>query len=560
MRPPDDLHRLTMPDTLRPEAPPSAFAPFANRRYRGYWLTGLAGNFGWLIQSVGAAWLMATIGGSPSMVGLVQTSIAVPMMLFALPAGAVADAFGKRTIIIWAQLALFLVSAVLAVAAYLDLLSPWSLLAFTFLIGSAKAMSHPGWQSMVSEIVERAQLPQAIALNSVGFNLARTMGPALGGVLVATVGAFAAFAVNAIANLWVVFVARGWPAGERKAGLPPEPVGAAILAGLRFVALSPNMLVVMARGAIFNFAGISVMALMPLVARDLLGGDSRTYGLLLGAFGLGAVGGAFAANRLSRRLSPEWRVRLGFALFALGTFGLGESPWLWLSILSAMLTGACWLVTLSTLNTTVQMSSPRWIVSRCLALYQTSIFGGSAAGGLLWGLIADHGSLRLSLTVSAVVMGLGAVAGLVLKLRDFDAATVDIHAPWTAPETRLDILPKSGPILCETQYRVPVANEDAFLAAMAERRQARLRRGARRWTLSRDLLDPELWTERFKTATWLDMQRMHLRRSVSEAQMTERLRALIDPSVPLRLHYHLVRDPAVEARPEDGHIRPPMES
>ncbi|MCB1388016.1 MAG: MFS transporter [Rhodobacteraceae bacterium] len=538
-----------------PEVAPSALAPFRNPRYRAYWLTGLAANFGWLIQGVGAAWLMALIGGSPSMVGLVQTSIAVPMMLFALPAGAVADALGKRTIILWSQVLLFVFSATLAAAAYFGLLAPWSLLLFTFLVGSGKALNNPGWQTMASELVTREELPQAIALNSVGFNLARTMGPAVGGVLVATVGAFAAFLVNALANLWVVFVARKWPAGERRTGLPPEPVGGAILAGLRYVALSPNMLVVMARGAIFNFAGISVMALMPLVARDLIGGDSRTYGLLLGAFGLGAVVGAFVSNRLARRLSPEWRVRLGFALFALATFGLGESRTLLLSIPAAMLAGGCWLMTLSTLNTTVQMSAPRWVVSRCLALYQTAIFGGSAAGGLLWGLIADHGSLTLSMTGSAAVMALGAAAGLVLSLRDFDAASVDIHAPWTAPESRLDILPKSGPMLCEIEYRVPAANEAAFLAAMAQRRRARLKRGARRWTLSRDLTDPEHWTERFKTATWIDMQRMHLRRSVSEAQLSQQLRELTDPSLPMKLRYQLVRDPAAEARPEDGLVR-----
>lgn len=535
---------------------PSALAPFRNRRYLGYWLTGLAGNFGWLIQGVGAAWLMALIGGSPAMVGLVQTSIAVPMMLFALPAGAVADALGKRTIVLWSQALLFLFSAALAIAAYLELLTPWSLLAFTFLVGSGKALNNPGWQTMASEIVSREDLPQAIALNSVGFNLARTLGPAIGGVLVATIGAFVAFAVNAVANLAVIFVARTWPAGERRAGLPPEPVGGAILAGLRYVALSPNMLVVMARGGIFNFSGIAVMALMPLVARDLLGGDSRTYGLLLGAFGLGAVAGAFTVNRLLHRLGPEGRVRTGFALFALAALGLGLSRVLVFSALAAMLAGACWLITLSTLNTNVQMSAPRWVVSRCLALYQTAIFAGSAAGGLLWGALAENDSTAISLMVSAAVMALGAVAGLVLPVRAFDAGKVDIHAPWTAPPTRLDLLPKSGPVLASIEYRVTRRNEAAFLTAMAERRQARLRRGARRWMLTRDLADPEHWTEQFKTATWLDMQRMHLRRSVAEAQLSERLRDLVDPSLPPTLRYQLVRDPSAAPRPEDGLVRP----
>jgi len=532
--------------------PVSTFAPFANRRFLAYWLTGLGSNFGWLIQMVGASWLMTQVSGDPWMVALVQTSVAVPVMLFALPAGAAADALGRRTVVLWSQSVLLVFSVALALAAWLGLLTPWVLLGFTFLVGSAKAVNNPGWQTMASELVERPLLPQAIALNSVGFNLARTVGPAIGGFIVATVGAFAAFVVNALANIGVIFVARRWPRAERNPDLPPEAVGTAIVAGLRYVAMSTPILVVLARGAIFNFGGISVMALMPLVARDLLQGGAELFGILLGAFGLGAVVGALGGNRVLRRFGLEARVRIGFTVFALAALGLALSRDLSLSLLAAMFAGASWLLTLSTFNASVQMSAPRWVVSRCLALYQTACFAGMAGGGMLWGSVASRASISESLAWSAAVMLAGAAAGLLIGMRESDAGTVDIDPPFRVPDTQLDLTPNSGPILTLIEYRVPAANETAFRAAMIERRRARLRQGARAWSLSRDIAHPDIWFERYKSASWAQTQRARARRSVADAQLAQRVRDLCDPDHPPVLRYELVRQPGAAPRPEDG--------
>ncbi|MFN4099011.1 MAG: MFS transporter [Pararhodobacter sp.] len=533
-------------------APVATFAPFGNRKFLAYWLTGLGSNFGWLIQMVGASWLMTQLSGDPWMVALVQTSVAVPVMLFALPAGAAADALGRRTVVLWSQSFLLVFSVALALAAWMGMLTPWVLLGFTFLIGSAKAVNNPGWQTMASELVERPLLPQAIALGSIGFNLARTVGPAIGGLIVATVGASAAFVVNAFANIGVIFVARRWPRPERNPALPPEAVGAAIVAGLRYVAMSTPILVVLARGAIFNFGGISVMALMPVVARDLLQGGAELYGILLGAFGLGAVIGALAGNRLLHPFGLETRVRIGFTLFAVGALGLALSRDLPLSLLASMVAGASWLLTLSSFNTSVQMSAPRWVVSRCHALYQTACFAGMAAGGMLWGSIASRASISESLAWSAGVMLAGAAAGLLIGMRETDADTVDIDAAFRVPDTRLDLTPTSGPILTLIEYHVPAENENAFRAAMVERRRTRLRQGARYWTLSRDIARPEIWCERYKSANWAQTQRARARRSVADAQLTQRVRDLCDPAQPPVIRYELVRQPAAAPRPEDA--------
>jgi len=527
----------------------STFGPLRNRGFLAYWLTGLSGNFGWLIQMVGASWLMASIGGTPEQIALVQSSVALPVMLFALPAGAIADALGRRSIVLCSQGFLLMVSTLLALFAWLGLLSPASLLAFTFLVGAGKALNNPGWQTMATEIVPREMLPDAISLTSLGFNIARTVGPALGGLLVASFGAFAAFSVNALSNLGVILVARRWPKTRQGGDMPPESLPGAIAAGIRYMLLSPNLMRVQLRAAVFNLAAISLMALMPLVARDLLGGGPRVYGLMLGAFGAGGVGGAMLNARLGRRFDTENQVRGGFALFALAVLAIASSHRIAPAMAAAALAGASWLVTLAAFNTTVQMSSPRWVVGRCHALYQTACFAGNAAGSWLWGWIATHHSIAVSLRISAAVLFLGAALGLLLRIRDFAPAGVEVHAPWRAPETSLDVLAKSGPVIATVAFRIPPADEAEFLALMARRRKGRMRAGARDWMLSRDMAQPDLWFERFKAPTWIDMQRLHQRRTVAEAGISDRLRALdrSGDGKP-RISYELARVPGLSAR------------
>jgi len=522
----------------------SPFAPFRNRRYLVYWLTGLSANFGWLIQLVGASWLMTSIGGGPELVALVQTAVALPIMLFSLPAGAISDALGRRTMVLWSQSFLLVVSTMLAVFAWMEVLTPWLLLAFTFLVGSGKALNNPGWQTMVSELMPREELPPAIAMNSVGFNIARSVGPAIGGVIVAAIGAFAAFAVNAVANLGVIFVARRWPKPVRDRNLPPETVGAAMMAGLRYVALSPTLLLVILRGAVFNFTAIAVMALMPLVARDLLQGGPQVFGFLLGAFGVGAVIGALNIARLKSRLSLEALVRIAFVSFAVATATMALSGNQVLSMLASALAGASWLMAMSTFNTTVQMSSPRWVLSRCHAIYQGAAFGANAMGALVWGVVASSVGTDGALIAAAVALIAGAALGLIMSLRELETLGLDPHAPWTPPQPSIDMVRKSGPILTTIEYRIRQEDVPEFLAMMTERRRQRIQDGARRWTLARDIQNPESWIESYKTPTWMEHERFHSRRTVAGAQIGDRIRELHQGPEKPRVRYALVRHPA----------------
>ncbi|MBN9251393.1 MAG: MFS transporter, partial [Mesorhizobium sp.] len=289
----------------------STLAPFRHGIFRAVWTASLASNFGGLIQSVGAAWLMTSITTSSDMVALVQASTALPIMLFSLLSGAIADSFGRRQVMLVAQCFMVTVSILLTVVAYLGLITPWSLLAFTFLIGCGAAFNGPAWQSSVGDMVPRADLPAAVTLNSVGFNIARSVGPAIGGAIVAAAGAAAAFAVNAVSYFGLIIVLARWRPAIPAPLLPRESIASAMAAGLRYVAMSPNIRSVLARAILFGVAASSVPALMPLIARDLVGGGPLTYGLLLGAFGIGAVCGAFASGQLRRRLSVEAIVRLG---------------------------------------------------------------------------------------------------------------------------------------------------------------------------------------------------------------------------------------------------------
>ena len=352
----------------------SVLAPFRYPIFRSVWLANLVSQFGGLIQAVGAAWLMLSIAGSSEMVTLVQTSTTLPVVLFALIAGALADSFDRRRMMLAAQLFMLLVSIALAISAYLGVITPWLLLGLTFLLGSGQAFNAPAWQSSVGMMVPREVLPGAVTMNSMGFNLARSVGPAIGGFIVAAFGAAVAFAINALAYIGIIGVLARWrPAAERRP-LPPERLGTAIQAGLRYVAMSPNISATLLRGFVFGLGASAMTALMPLVARDLIGGGPVTYGILLGGFGAGAVGGALSSQYLRSSLRNESIVQLSLLAFGAAALLTGASRWLLLTIPAMMACGAAWVLALSTFNATVQTSAPRWVVGRALSQYQMVTF------------------------------------------------------------------------------------------------------------------------------------------------------------------------------------------
>jgi MFS family permease len=521
--------------------PASALAPFRHGIFRAVWSASLVSNFGGLIQGVGAAWMMTTIATSPYQVALVQASTTLPIMLFALIAGAIADSFNRRKVMLVAQSFMLVVSALLTLFTWFGWMTPWTLLAFTFLIDSGTALNSPSWQASVGDIVPRAKVPAAVALNSMGFNLTRSVGPAIGGVIVATAGAAAAFAANAVSYIGLIVVLFRWKPNLPEPGLPRESLGSAMGAGLRYVAMSPNIGKVLARGSAFGFSAGAVLALLPLVARDVVKGDALTYGIMLGAFGIGAVGGALISVRLRQLLSSETMVRAAFAGFAVCAFNAAISHNAWQTSAGLLVGGACWVIALSHFNVTVQMSTPRWVVGRVLSVYQTATFGGIALGSWIWGVVADAHGAETALMAAALAMLAGGAIGLFLPLPQQTTLNLDPLNRFKEPMLALDLKPRSGPIAIMIEYVIREEDVAEFLATMAERGRIRRRDGARNWTLARDLENPSVWIEHYHTPTWVEYIRHNRRITHADAVVGERIRALHSGENPPRVRRMIER-------------------
>lgn len=535
----------------------SALAPLSYPVFRTIWTATMASNLGGIMQSVGAAWLMTSLTDSADLVALVQASNTLPVMILALVAGAVADNFDRRKVIFAAQVFMLAVSVVLAVFTYLDMTTPWLLLTLTFLLGCGTAINSPSWQASVGDMVPRHALPSAVALNSVNFNLSRSIGPALGGFLVATAGAAATFLANAVSYLPLVVAIYRWNYVKPASDLPPERLGRAMTAGMRYVAMSPNIEKVLLRGAVFGFSAIVALALLPLVSRDLPGGGPVLFGLLLGAYGIGAVGGAFLGAKVRETLSNEAACRATFVGTAIGTIIIGISGNPWLTALGTAICGMCWVGAVSMFNVIVQLSTPRWVVGRALALYQMAAFGGMALGSWGWGVLADAADLQTAFMVASVLAMAGAVIGIKLPLPAPPADNLDPLNRWKAPNVRLDLQGRSGPVNVLIEYIVREEDTDRFLQAMSERRRTRRRDGARQWELLRDTERPDNWIESYHVPTWNDYVRHNQRRTLADAAVDDRVRALHSGSEPPKVHRLVVR-PTGPHEP-DQPMKPPAD-
>lgn len=506
---------------------PSALSPFRHKAFRTLWAATLFSNFGGMVQAVGAAWLMTQLTDSATLVALVQASNTLPIMLFALLSGALADIFDRRRLLLIALAMMASVSLLLAVVARGGWLDPYSLLALTFLLGTGQALYNPPWQASMGDLVPREDLPAAVTLNSVGFNLMRSVGPAAGGLIVAAFGAATAFAVNAASYLPLIGALARWrPPEAPQMRAPPEPLGPALAAGLRYVALSANLMRVLMRSSLFGFSAVAVLALLPLIAKEHPEGGSLMLGLLLGCFGLGAILGAMFNSRIRERMNNENVVRIAFMGFAIACLALSGTDVIALQALALLIAGASWVLALSLFNVTVQLSTPRWVVARALALYQTATFGGMAAGSWVWGSIAGARGLDAAFAWAAGLLILGAIIGRWFTQPEFGKLDLDLLNRFRAPPLAVDLRGRSGPILVMVDYEIDTEDAPEFLRLMALRRKIRRRNGARNWALLRDLENPRLWSESYNIATWDEYIRHNLRQTISDAEVVVALRAL----------------------------------
>jgi MFS family permease len=378
------------------------FAPFRYPAFRAIWIANLTSNLGSMIQSVGAAWLMTELTTSHRLVALVQASVTVPIMLLGVFAGAIADNFDRRLVMLASQIFMLVVSAILAGMTWAGLITPWLLLGFTFCVGIGTALNAPAWQASVRQQVGSTDLPQAIALNTISFNLARCVGPGLGGLLISIWNVSLGFAVNALSYVALIVVLLRWrpkhTAPERQQMLP------AIAVGLRYCAQDAAIRRVLARGFALGFGAAGYQALVPAVVKYRLHGTEIEYGVLLGLFGIGSICAALFIGRARRRFGSETVITVATLAFVVAQLVLAGAHSLVGAAPATFIAGAGWVTGLTTINVAMQLRSPDAIIGRCLSIYQAITFGGMAVGAWAWGSVADWRDVPFALHSSAVFL------------------------------------------------------------------------------------------------------------------------------------------------------------
>ncbi len=486
------------------------------------WIAVLAGNVGTWMQTVGAQWLVVTEPGAATWTSLVQTVTMLPVLLLALPSGALADVLDRRRLLLAVQIALFAGGVVLTALTVLGRMPPPLLLFFTFLLGVGQALTLPTWQAVIPEVVPRAELPAASALGAVNTNLARSAGPAVAGLLVAHIGSAAVFALNALSYAVFALALLFWRRAPRKGPSHPERFGPAIRAGGRFVRYSPTVRRLLIRVILFVLPGSVVWGLLPVVAHRELGLGASGYGVLLAALGVGAIAGALLMPRIRHLLSANRLILLAGLLYggALIVVALVPDEIAVTSVL--VIAGMAWMTLVSRMNATLQLLLPNWVRARGFGIYQVVFAGAQAVGALVWGQVAEWFGLPATFVAAAVMMLLGTATVRWLPVHEHDDADRSPAVFWAEPHIMPDPDPDEGPVLVTAVYRVRDDKAADFVQAMEAVRGTRLRTGATRWGLFRDGEDPARYTEVYQVPTWEDHLRQHEGRLTGDDEEAEK--------------------------------------
>ncbi|BCJ41563.1 MFS transporter [Actinoplanes ianthinogenes] len=497
--------------------------------FRALWIGVLASNIGTWMQTVGAQWLVVGEPDAATWVSLVQTATTLPVLLFALPAGAVADAVDRRRLLLGVQSILFLIAAALAALTALSDVGPALLLIFTFLLGCGQALTLPSWQAVIPEVVPRDALPSASALGAVNTNLARSAGPALAGLLVAQFGSALVFALNAVSFAVFAVVLLRWRRPPDPPTARPEHLASALRAGGRFVRWSPVIRRILGRVLLFVLPGSVVWGLLPLVARQELGMGASGYGILLAALGVGAIAGALLMPRARRLLRTDQMIVATGAVHGAALLVVALVPNRYAVTAALVAAGLAWMMLVSRMNTAMQLNLPNWVRARALAIYQLVFAGGQALGALAWGQSAEAFGLRHTFALAAGLMLAGTLTVRRWSVHTHEDEDRTPAVFWPEPHLMLQPHPADGPILVSATYRVTGADPAAFVAAMRELRGSRQRTGATQWGLFRDGADPARFVEVYLVATWEEHLRQHRGRlTEADEQIEERAIALAD--------------------------------
>ncbi|PEQ11881.1 MFS transporter [Novosphingobium sp. PC22D] len=509
-------------DVEATETAGGAFAPLREPVFRRIWTASVLSNFSQLFLGIGAQWEMTRLTDSPTMVALVQTAMMLPLMVVTLPAGAVADMFDRRKIAMTGLGFSSLAAAMLATLAFLGMTTPWVLLASCVLIGSGVALFSPSWQASIPEQVSRPNLPAAVALGTISYNVARSFGPALGGLIVLAAGAKAVFALTSVlyAPLFLAFLS--WRREHVPSRLPPERIDRAIIGGGRYALHSAAIRTALVRALCFGLATATATGLAPLVAKDLLLGDAAVFGILLGAQGVGAVIGALFVSNVREHIGAETAIRCSALGVGVALVAIGLSRSLPMTCAAFFVIGACNIMTIALLNVSVQLSAPRWVTARALSLFSSALTAGIGIGAWLWGEFAGSYGVTEAFVASGCVSAALILLGLVLPIsreKELDNSPIGLGRD---PEVALDLTPRSGPVVVELDYYVDPEQAREFYSVMMELQRSRKRLGGFDWTLARDIADPARWTERYYCPTWGDYLRMRERYSQEDLDVQRR--------------------------------------
>ncbi len=509
------------------------FAPLRIPLFRDRWIASTVSGLGTWMQDTAGTWLMTALTGSPLLIALMQTAASAPVLLFGLFAGATADIFERRRLLMFWQAWQMVAVVLMAVLALFGVIGPVTLLLLTFLMNIGSAMNNPAWQAIVPELVPRSELPNAVSLAAASNNLARALGPALGGLMVAafvkaSTGAGWVFALNAgsfAAVIWVLYVWKRKPLF--KSALPAERIMGSVETGLRYLRYAPVLQAVFLRAFLFTFSVAAVWSLLAVVAARHLHSGALGYGILNGSMGLGAVIAAVLLAKVRARFTADQILAAASVQYIATLLVLAFSRQTWPIILFLIAGGFAWTSTMSTLNVSVQLNAPGWVQARALGMYQMVFQGGLALGSILWGYVAEHSSIKVALCSSAALMA--CALPLTLRLHVMRGALPDL-SPYQfkrpVPHLELEPQPEDGPVRILIDYTVPVERYNEFVHAIHLMRDVRLRSGAIRWGIFRDGNDPERLEESFVMESWLEYLRSRERMTTADSELLATVRAI----------------------------------
>jgi MFS family permease len=517
---------------------PSLLTPFSYPVFRAIWLASLVSNIGTWMQNVAGVWLVTTLTTSTLLVALMQTATSLPVFLLSMPAGALADLVDRRRLLLVTQAAMSLVAFALGAAALAGVLPAEGVLFFTFLLGVGAAFNGPVWQSIAPELIPRPVLPYAVTLNGVNINVARAVGPALGGLIIARFAPGYVFLLNGLSFLGTWLVIYRWPRPRVVSKSPHEPFLGALRAGVRYVRYSPAVYAILVRAFAFTFGASALWALLSLVIARNLELSSGTYGVMLSWLGAGAVSGALVLGRATKRLSVNKRVLIAIGLFAGVNTALAlvrSVVWLYPVM---YLSGIAWILIMTSFNVSVQLNLPKWVQARALSIYLLVFQGGMALGSIVWGSLADRYGVSTALLGAAGWLAMSALLAIPFPIAPAEGLDLSPAHAWREPATHGDVDPDEGPVVVSVEYRIEVPAPPEFRQALDALIRLRLRDGALRAEVFADVADPTRVVELFTVPTWGEHLRQHERLTVHDQAITARVRQYhVGPERPVVTHF-----------------------